>query len=121
MNVENVDRIIHANGAIRSAYSQNSLIWTGRDILKHTVRFKITIPTGVRGSISIYLNGRIYRKSGNSFNIIVNHGDVIKVTYSLRDRDYKFFTNTQGINKGIVIEKNCDIWVGFNKLNEEIM
>lgn len=59
------------------------------------------------------------RKS-ESFNIILKFGDEIKVSYSLRTPRYKFFTNTPKIEEGIFITGDCDIWVGFNKLNEEI-
>lgn len=121
MNVENVDRIMHANTSMIRAYSQDSLIW-GEEILipKYTVRFTVTIPSNVRGSISIYINGRLYRRQNNHFTVVLYLGDEIKVAYSLRDTRYKFFSNTPNIEKGVVIEKDCNIWVGFNKLNEEI-
>lgn len=54
-----------------------------------------------------------------SFNMILNFGDEIKVVYSLRNPRYKFFSNTQKIEEGVFITGDCDIWVGFNKLDEE--
>lgn len=121
MNVENVDRIMYANTSMIRAYSQDSLIW-GERLTKYTIRFQVAIPSNVRGSISIYINNEFYRLCNRSqnFEVLVNHGDKIKVNHSLRSSQYTFFSNFRGIEEGIVIDKNHFITAGFRKLEGEI-
>lgn len=123
MKAEDVVRIVHAGKQISEAFSQNSLIWAEDSWNpRYNVRFQVTIPSNVDGSMTIFTNGKMHRQCrvNESFNIIVKFGDEIKIAYSLRSYRYKFFSNTPGIEKGITIENDCDIWVGFNKLDEDI-
>lgn len=121
MNVENVDRIMHANTSMIRAYSQDSLIW-GEKIPKYAVRFVISMPSNVMGSFSIWVNDENRpRYTGNlNTDVTVNQGDKIKVTYTLRTSGYKFFSNVSGIEEGILIDDDCYIWIGFSKLDEDI-
>lgn len=115
---------MHAGKQISEAFSQDSLIWVEYGLLnpRYTVRVQVTIPSNVDGSITIFINGKMRRqfRANESYNIIAKFGDEIKVAYSLRTSRYKFFTNTPKIEEGIFITGECDIWIGFNKLNEEI-
>lgn len=123
MNTKDVEAIMHAGKQISEAFSQNSLIWVEDSWEpRYTVRVQVTIPSNVDGSITIFINGKMRRqfRVNESYNIIAKFGDEIKVAYSLRTSRYKFFSNIPNIEKGITIEKDCDIWVGFNKLDEEI-
>ncbi len=123
MKAENIIEIVHAGKRISEVFSQNSFIW-GEDSWspRHTVRFQVTIPSDVGGSITIYINGKMRRpcRVNESFNMILKFGDEIKVAYSLRNSRYKFFSNTSKIEEGFFITGDCDIWIGFNKLNEDI-
>lgn len=124
MNVsKEIGRIKNADKNIKLVLSQGKTVFA-KKILSTTciVNIKITIPKGV-GSITIMSTGfknDIYRTPANVSHEI-GMGNEIKVSYNLRDRNYKFFSDTKNIEKGITIEKDCDIWVGFNKLDEEIM
>lgn len=57
MNTKDVDVIMHAGKQISEAFSQDSLIWAEYGWLnpRHTVRFQVTIPSNVGGSITIYI------------------------------------------------------------------
>lgn len=123
MKAENIIEIEHAGKRISEVFSQNSFIWGENSWTpRHTVRFQVTIPSNVGGSITIIINGKMRRqcRKSESFNIILKFGDEIKVVYSLRTRGYKFFSNTPNIEEGILIDDDCYIWIGFNKLDEEI-
>lgn len=121
MKAENVNRIMHANTSMIRAYSQDSLIW-GERLTKYTIRFIVTIPSNIRGSISIYINDEFYRlcNMSQNFKALVNQGDKIKVNYSLRTSGYTFFSNIRGIEEGIVIDESHFISAGFRKLEGEI-
>lgn len=122
MKAENIIEIKHAGKRISEVFSQDSLIWGENSWTpRHTVRFQVTIPSNVGGSITI-LNGKMrrYCRQSESFNMILKFGDEIKVAYSLRNPRYKFFSNTPKIEEGVFITGDCDIWIGFNKLNEDI-
>lgn len=123
MKAENIIEIVHAGKRISEVFSQDSFIWGENSWTpRHTVRFQVTIPSNVDGSITIYINGKMRRhcRKSESFNMILKFGDEIKVTYSLRTSRYKFFSNTPKIEEGILIDDDCYIWIGFNKLDEEI-
>lgn len=123
LKAENIIEIVHAGKRISEVFSQDSFIWGENSWTpRHTVRFQVTIPSNVDGSISIFINGKMRRQCrvNESFNIIVKFGDEIKVVYSLRTSGYKFFSNTPKIEEGVFIRGDCDIWIGFNKLNEDI-
>lgn len=121
MNVENVDRIMHANTSMIRAYSQDSLIW-GEEIPQYGVRFIVSSSPNDSDTISIWVNDETRpRYTGNkNFTVLVNQGDKIKVSYNLRTPGYTFFSNIPEIEKGIVIDKDYYIWVGFRKLKGEI-
>lgn len=121
MNAENVNRIMYANTSMIRAYSQNSLIW-GEEIPQYAVRFIVSPSPNDSDTISIWVNDETRpRYTGDkNFDLLVNQGDKIKVTYTLRTSGYTFFSNIPEIQKGIVIDKDYYIWVAFKKLEGEI-
>lgn len=124
MNVsKEIGRIKNADKNIKLVLSQGKIVFT-KKILSTTctVNFKISIPKdiGTIRIISTAFKNKTYATPAN-FSCEIGMGNIIRVTYIKRDRAYKFFSNIPDIEKGITIEKDCDIWVGFNKLDEEIM
>lgn len=121
MNVDYVDRIMHANTSMIRAYSQDSLVW-GEEIPQYAVRFIVSSFPNDSDTISIWVNdeNRPRYTGDKNVDVIVNQGDKIKVTYTLRTSGYKFFSNIPEITKGIVIDKDYYIWVSFRKLEGEI-
>lgn len=123
MNVSNeIGRIKNTDKNIKLVYSQDKIVFA-KKILSTTctVNFKISIPKDI-GSITIISTAyarKTYATPAN-FSLEIGMGNQIKVTYVKRSRAYKFFSNIPDIEKGITIEKDCDIWIGFNKLDEEI-
>lgn len=124
MNVsKEIGRIKNADKNVKLVYSQGKIVFA-KKILSTTctVNFKISIPKDI-GTITIMSTGfknKTYATPAN-FSCEIGMGNQVKVTYIKRSRAYKFFSNIPDIEKGITIEKDCDIWVGFNKLDEEIM
>jgi hypothetical protein len=112
---------MHANTSMIRAYSQDSLVW-GEEIPQYAVRFIVSSSPNDSDTISIWVNDENRPRYIVNLNVdvIVNQGDKIKVTYTLRTSGYKFFSNIPEIEKGIVIDKDYYIWVGFGKLEGEI-
>ncbi len=123
MNVsKEIGRIKNADKDVKLVYSQGKIVFAKILSTTCTVNFKISIPKDI-GTITIMSTGfknKTYATPAN-FSREIGVGNQVKVTYTKRSRAYKFFSNIPDIEKGIVIEKDCDIWVGFNKKDEEIM
>lgn len=123
MNVsKEIGRIKNTDKDIKLVYSQDKIVFAKKILpTTCTVNLKISIPKNI-GSIRIISTAfasKTYTTPAN-FSLEIGMGNQIRVSYTKNSPAYKFFSNTPGIEKGITIEKDCDIWVGFNKLDEEI-
>lgn len=118
MNISNeIARIRNADKGFKMVFAQDKIVFAKKILEKKcVVKFKVTIPINI-GTITIMsgsFKNKIIRDS-SEFSAEVFMGNQVRVSYRKTDSSYEFFSDTANIEKGIAIEKDCSIWVGFKK------
>lgn len=120
MNVENINRILHANRAVLTVFSKGDVVWGDYfEIPKYTVNMNITIYKNVISNVSIYVNNILMKnviKSGNH-KLMVGFGAILSVGYT-NSRKYNLHCNYPDIEKGLEVTDDMNIDISIYDPND---